>query len=65
MNWKIIFLLSKVNGGQYLGDELLPQTWHWPTKTWFQEPLRDVREKQWLKERKMNTGNLETALQDG
>lgn len=47
MNWQNVFLLSKVNGGVYLGDELSPRPWEWPTKTWFQERLRDVRERQW------------------
>lgn len=64
LNWQIVFMLSKVNGGVYLGDELPPQNWDWPTKTWFQERLRDVREKQWPIERKMNTGNLETVFQE-
>ncbi len=61
MNWQIIFQLSKVNGGIYLGDELPPHNWDWPTKTWFQERLRGVREKQWFIERKLAAENVESS----
>ncbi len=61
MNWQLIFLLSKVNGGLYLGDELPPRYWGWPMKTWLQERLHDVREKQWPMEREMNMTNLEAV----
>ncbi len=59
MNWQTIFLLSKVNGGYYDGDGLPPQNWEWPTNTWFQERLRDVREKQWAPG--MKTGQCEAG----
>ncbi len=59
MNWQMIFLLSKVNGGFYDGDELPPQNWDWPTNTWFQERLRDVREKQWAMGFKKDQGECD------
>ncbi len=64
MDWQIIFMLSKVNGGIYLGDELPPQNWSWPTNTWFQERLRDVRGKHWLVEQKVATRSPATLLQE-
>lgn len=64
MDWQIIFMLSKVNGGIYLGEELPPQNWDWPTNTWFQERLRDVREKQWFIGQKVAAISPETPLQE-
>ncbi|MBI4526846.1 MAG: hypothetical protein HY695_23875 [Deltaproteobacteria bacterium] len=54
MDWQLIFLQSKINGGLYLGDELPVQKWEWPTHTWFQERLRNVREREKKIEEKMN-----------
>lgn len=64
MDWQVIFELSKVNGGMYFGDELPRQNWEWPTETWLQKRLRDVRkkEKQWIQ--RMNRKSLVPALQE-
>lgn len=43
MDWQIIFQLSKVNGGPYLGDMLPYQNWMWPKNTWLQQKRRDIR----------------------
>jgi len=42
-SWRLIFLQSKVNNGEYHGDLLPLQVWDWPEGTWFQERLRHLR----------------------
>ena len=44
--WQLIFLQSKANRGVYDGDRLPAQNWDWPRKTWFQNRLRYVRERE-------------------
>jgi hypothetical protein len=44
--WKSIFMLSPVNDGYYDETELPQQNWQWPKRTWFQERLGYVRERQ-------------------
>ncbi len=64
MDWQIIFMLSKVNGAIYLGEELPAQNWDWPTNTWFQGRLRDVRGRHWLMEQKAAPTSPEALLQE-
>lgn len=42
-SWELIFQQSKVNNGDYYGDRLPVQNWHWPRGTWFQQRLRRLR----------------------
>jgi hypothetical protein len=49
--WQLVFLQSKVNGCPYRGDDLPQQIWDWPKKTWLQERLNQLREKQFEFER--------------
>jgi hypothetical protein len=41
--WLNMFNNSKVNGADYRDDELPPHTWSWPTGTYLQRRLREVR----------------------
>lgn len=42
----MIFQLSKVNGGLYLGDHLPPARIAWPRSTWLQRRLDHLRDSQ-------------------
>jgi len=44
--WQLIFLLSRVNNGEYDGERLPAQNWDWPQGTWFQKRLRYFRKTQ-------------------
>ena len=37
--WQLIFVLSKSNGGKYLGNELPSRKWEWPKHTYLQSRL--------------------------
>jgi hypothetical protein len=41
-----IFETARVNGGLYLGDHLTAQRWDWPQSSWFQNRLRELRDKE-------------------
>jgi hypothetical protein len=41
--WQLVFLQSKVNGALYQGENLAGHSWDWPTDTYFQRRLREVR----------------------
>jgi hypothetical protein len=41
---QIIFLLSKANGGTYLGEHLPATQWQFPKDTWFQKRLEELKE---------------------
>ena len=44
--WESIFVQSPVNEGHYTEDELPYLNWNWPTQTWFQTRLNQLREHQ-------------------
>lgn len=46
MDWELVFTQSRVNGGEYCGDLLVAQPWDWPTQTWFQKRLAEIRAEQ-------------------
>jgi hypothetical protein len=41
--WQLIFLHSKANGAHYEGENLENHSWEWPTDTYLQRRLREVR----------------------
>ena len=41
--WLNVFSNSKVNGAEYREDRLPQQTWSWPTDTYLQRRLRELR----------------------
>jgi len=41
--WLNVFHNSKVNGAEYREDKLPSHTWSWPTDTYLQRRLREVR----------------------
>jgi hypothetical protein len=41
--WLRVFYNSKVNGAPYAGDKLPANNWSWPTDTYLQRRLRQVR----------------------
>lgn len=44
--WEAIFRQSRVNDGDY-DERFLPQSkWDWPTGTWFQNRLDQMRERE-------------------
>jgi hypothetical protein len=43
--WLQVFSNSKVNGAAYWGDKLPANNWSWPTDTYLQKRLREVRER--------------------
>jgi len=44
--WETIFSQSRVNDGYYDEQGLPEQSWRWPTATWFQARLWQVREQE-------------------
>ena len=44
MSWQLIFALSRVNGGLYIGDYLNSCHWQWPKETWLQRRLAELKE---------------------
>jgi hypothetical protein len=40
-DWQNVFAQSRVNGGQYAGDKLPEQKWHWPADTWLKRKLKN------------------------
>ena len=42
--WQIIFLQSRVNGCNYMGECLQETNWQWPHHTWLQTRLGDLKE---------------------
>lgn len=42
-SWLQVFNNSKVNGAPYEGEKLPAQLWCWPTDTYLQRRLREVR----------------------
>lgn len=45
-SWRLTFPQRKANNGAYGGDRFPEQIWDWPQGSWFQEPLRYLRETQ-------------------
>jgi hypothetical protein len=43
--WQLVFSQSKANGAPYGGEQLHGQLWDWPTDTFLQRRLRQVK---WL-----------------
>jgi hypothetical protein len=41
--WQLVFWQSKVNGAPYHGEKLPVRPWNWPTDTFLQRQLRQVR----------------------
>lgn len=41
--WQLVFSQSKVNGAAYRGEQLQGQVWNWPTDTFLQRRLQQVR----------------------
>lgn len=41
--WQLVFSQSKVNGAPYGGEQLHGQIWNWPTDTFLQRRLREMR----------------------
>jgi hypothetical protein len=44
--WEAIFTQSPVNHGHYADAELPQCNWQWPTRTWLQRRLEQVREQE-------------------
>ncbi len=44
--WETIFAQSRVNDGYYDEQGLPEQSWRWPTATWFQARLWQVRDQE-------------------
>lgn len=44
--WQLVFSQSRVNGGEYRGDDLPVKHWDWPKDTYLQKRLeaRGVRQ---------------------
>ena len=42
--WRKIFSNSRANGAPYFGDYLPAHLWSWPSGTYLQRRLREVRE---------------------
>ena len=45
-SWQIIFINSRANGGTYVGDYLPQQRRIWPTKTYLQTRLAQLKEQE-------------------
>ncbi len=41
--WQLVFSQSKVNGATYSGEQLQGYVWNWPTDTFLQRRLRQIR----------------------
>ena len=41
--WQLVFSQSKVNGAPYGGEELQGHNWNWPSDTFLQRRLREMR----------------------
>lgn len=41
--FQLILSTAKANGAEYRGDELPANNWRWPTETWLQRRLRELR----------------------
>ncbi len=41
--WQLVFSQSKVNGATYSGERLQGYVWNWPTDTFLQRRLRQIR----------------------
>lgn len=44
--WQLVFSQSKVNGAPYIGELLAGRHWSWPTDTYLQRRLQQVRGQQ-------------------
>lgn len=42
----LVIWQSRVNGAPYDGDKLPPYRWEWPSSTWLQRRLEQVRKEQ-------------------
>jgi hypothetical protein len=65
--WLRVFYNSKVNGAPYAGDKLPANNWSWPTDTYLQRRLRQVRSEvahslQASELRQQKTAGLQKAL---
>jgi len=52
--WESIFLQSPVNDGWYDENELPEQKWDWPTGTWFQARLDQIRDHEPMLKRRVD-----------
>jgi hypothetical protein len=41
--WQLVFAQSKVNGAQYIGEQLPGSNWDWPKETFLQRRLCQVK----------------------
>ena len=41
--WQLVFTQSKVNGANYIGEQLPGSNWDWPKDTYLQRRLRQVK----------------------
>lgn len=44
--WELLYRQSRANECYYKEDELPQQNWEWPTHTWFQARLEQVRDQE-------------------
>lgn len=44
MDWRLVFEQSRVNGGVYLGDDLVQRVYRPVRGSWFQKRLEHVRD---------------------
>ena len=44
--WESIFAQSRVNDGYYDEEDLPQKSWQWPTATWFQTRLEQLRDQE-------------------
>ncbi len=41
--WQLVFSQSRANGAPYRGEQLPGHNWNWPTNTFLQRRLREVK----------------------
>lgn len=42
-NWEDVFIQSRINGGNYEGDNLPDHKWQWPKDTFLQKKLEELK----------------------
>lgn len=52
--WQLVFSQSKVNGASYNGELLGGRNWSWPTDTYLQRRLQQVRGQQTIDRADLN-----------